>query len=158
MTSSLQSGSMRSAGFSPLSFSASVLAPFDRRYLCKTGEKTMLPMDFASKDHRWIYNTPVPVCRLVRQETSKKTYTIRHLVFLPCYFWIAVAAGHVKRRPAILIPLMNICTIFYKQLHHLQVPSQHSFMKRCHACPSNNTTSHQIIALPLLQSFIFKLS
>ncbi|TNN83380.1 hypothetical protein EYF80_006361 [Liparis tanakae] len=31
LTSSLQSGSMRSAGFSPLSFSASVLAPIDSR-------------------------------------------------------------------------------------------------------------------------------
>lgn len=35
-TSSLQSGSIRSAGFSPLSFSASTLAPIDSRYL---GEK-----------------------------------------------------------------------------------------------------------------------
>lgn len=32
-TSSLQSGSIRSAGFSPLSFSASTLAPIDSRYL-----------------------------------------------------------------------------------------------------------------------------
>lgn len=42
LTSSLQSGSIRSAGFSPLSFSASVLAPFDSRYLRETGKKTML--------------------------------------------------------------------------------------------------------------------
>lgn len=78
-------------------------------------------------------------------------------MFLPCYFWIAVTAGHVKRRPAILVSLMHVCAIFYKQLHHFQVSSQHSFMKRCHACTGDNI-SHQITSFPFLESFIFKLN
>ena len=41
-TSSLQSRSMRSAGFSPHSFSASGSAPKDRRYLSSTEERTVL--------------------------------------------------------------------------------------------------------------------
>lgn len=79
-------------------------------------------------------------------------------MFLPCYFWIAVTAGHVKRRPAILVSLMNVCTIFYKQLHHLQISSQHSFMKRCHACTGYITIGHQITSAAFLQSFIFRLN
>lgn len=49
LTSSLQSGSIRSAGFSPLSFSASVLAPFDSRYLTETGEETNVSSEEENK-------------------------------------------------------------------------------------------------------------
>lgn len=43
-------------------------------------------------------------------------------------FWVAITAGHVKWRPAILISLMNISAIFHQQLHHLQVSRKHRFM------------------------------
>lgn len=41
---------------------------------------------------------------------------------LPGNFWVAVTAGHVERRPAVLVSLMDIGAIFDQQLHHLQVP------------------------------------
>lgn len=160
LTSSLQSGSIRSAGFSPLSFSASVLAPFDSRYLSQTGKKKNNVIRGAwhqEKDHKWIYNfsacfSPGSMfpCRQETLtgsglQTERKCSDIRccQCSVLPCYFWIAVTAGHVKRCPAILVSLMNICAIFYKQLYHLQVSSQHSFMKGCHACTDDNIISHQ---------------
>lgn len=46
LTSSLQSVSMRSAGFSPLSFSASVLAPTDSRYLGEAWSSALLSRGF----------------------------------------------------------------------------------------------------------------
>lgn len=167
LTSSSQSGSMRSAGFSPLSFSASVLAPFDSRYLSKTGEENnVIPgACLHGKDHKWIYNFSPSICQgsmfpyrqetLTGLQTEPKCSGIQRCTcsVLPCYFWIAVTAGHVKRRPAILVPLMNICAVFYKQLHHLQVSSQHSFMQCCHACAEGNITSS-----PFLSSGIFNRS
>lgn len=40
---------------------------------------------------------------------------------LPGDFRVAVTAGHVKRRPAIFISLMNIGAVFHQKLHHLQI-------------------------------------
>lgn len=46
----------------------------------------------------------------------------------------SVAAGHVERRPAILVCLHDVSTVFHQQFHTLQVPREHGLMDGCHAC------------------------
>lgn len=52
----------------------------------------------------------------------------------PCNVWEAVTAGHVQRRPSLLVPLVDICSMLDQQLHALQVPRQNSLMNGSHPC------------------------
>lgn len=63
--------------------------------------------------------------------TTKLIFT-RYLktvpVGLPCNLGKAVTAGHVKRRPAVLVPLIDISAVLEQQLHRLHVSCQHGFV------------------------------
>lgn len=54
-------------------------------------------------------------------------------LFLPCNVWEAVTAGHVQWGPALLVPLVDVCSIADQQLHTIQVPRQHRLMDGSHA-------------------------
>lgn len=47
---------------------------------------------------------------------------------------VAVAAGHVQGRPAVLVPLVDVSAVFHQELDAVQVSRQHGFVQRCHAC------------------------
>lgn len=52
----------------------------------------------------------------------------------PCNVWEPVAAGHVQRGPALLVPLLDVCSVLDQQLHTLQVPRQDGLVDGSHAC------------------------
>lgn len=192
---------MRSAGFSPLSFSASTLAPIDSRYLGwsrkavrllkgqSDGTQTLhsllsqLQLIFRSRIDPlfwlqglemfgfWTSGSLID-CRTLKFNTHGPFHLsldlpslwthcwiayISFLVFSQIFsfrsfwphrlyepppknkenfenaellgnLWVAVAAGHVKRRPAVFVPLMDIGAVLHQQLHHLQVAREHSFV------------------------------
>lgn len=55
-------------------------------------------------------------------------------------FWEAIAAGHVKRRPPFLIPLVDVSAVLHQELHTGQVASQNRLMNGCHACSQSGET------------------
>lgn len=52
---------------------------------------------------------------------------------LPGDVGVAVAAGHVQGRPAVLVSLVNVSAVFHQELDTVQVSRQHGFVEGCHA-------------------------
>lgn len=52
----------------------------------------------------------------------------------PGYVRVPVAASDVQRRPAGLVPLVDVSPVLDQQLHALQVPGEHSLVQGGQAC------------------------